>query len=148
MEALSILVNDPLASVLFLGAGLAFLFLEFFVPSGGVLGVLAAGCALFGVYGLFHQGRPMLGIGAFVVTGAASFFLVRFGLRRLSFSGTLPVENPGLPAEKAEGLVGKRGVTQTPLRPAGAAMIDGKKIDVVSAGGFIAENVPVRVVEI
>ena len=43
-------------------------------------------------------------------------------------------------------LVGKRGVTVTPLRPSGTALIEGQRYSVVSDGGFIKNDVPVEVV--
>ena len=73
---------------------------------------------------------------------------IRYGLRRLTFSGTLAVENPAIaPGESLPNLVGKEGVTQTALRPAGAATIDGRRVEVVSQGGFIEPNVRIRVIE-
>ncbi len=44
-------------------------------------------------------------------------------------------------------LVGKEGVTTMPLRPAGMAIIDGNKVDVVTMGDFIEKDIPVRVVD-
>ncbi len=46
----------------------------------------------------------------------------------------------------AEGLVGTRGVALTDLRPAGAAEIDGERIDVVAEAGFLAAGSPLVVV--
>lgn len=45
-------------------------------------------------------------------------------------------------------LIGKEGVTITPLRPSGAAAIDGKRIDVLTDGVFIARNVRIKIVGI
>ncbi|HZK25248.1 MAG TPA: NfeD family protein [Oscillospiraceae bacterium] len=45
-------------------------------------------------------------------------------------------------------LVGKTGQTLTPLRPVGAVEIDGKRIDVVSEGNFIAKSSAVIVVKV
>ena len=42
--------------------------------------------------------------------------------------------------------MGQKGVALTPLRPAGTALIDGKRYDVVSDGGFITGNTSVEVV--
>lgn len=58
--------------------------------------------------------------------------------------------------EKAEGfhasvenlarLIGKRGTTYTPLRPAGIALIEDQKVDVMTEGGFIERNRAIEVV--
>ncbi len=45
-------------------------------------------------------------------------------------------------------LVGKSGTTLTVLRPAGTMMVDGKRVDVVSEGGFISEGVTVKVIDV
>lgn len=47
-----------------------------------------------------------------------------------------------------EKLLGKVGETLTPLRPAGIAIFDGSRVDVVSEGGFLSKNTPVKVVKI
>ena len=43
-------------------------------------------------------------------------------------------------------LVGKSGAALTPLRPAGTAQIEGRKIDVVAESDFIESGDPVEVV--
>ena len=94
-------------SFLFIGAGMLFLFLEVFVPSGGILGFLSLGCSVFGVYGLFHQGHPFIGLGAIIGIAIVTALGIRYGLRRLTFTGTLAVENPALaPGESLPSLVG------------------------------------------
>lgn len=42
-------------------------------------------------------------------------------------------------------LVGKRGVTVTPLRPAGTALFGDERIDVVTEATFIPQGTPVEV---
>ncbi|MCS1408597.1 MAG: hypothetical protein M2R45_01773 [Verrucomicrobia subdivision 3 bacterium] len=50
-------------------------------------------------------------------------------------------------AEQPE-LVGKEGVTFTPLRPSGTAIIDQRHVDVVTEGDLIDKEVRVKVVEV
>jgi len=45
-------------------------------------------------------------------------------------------------------LLGKEGKAHTPLRPAGIAIIDGRRIDVVTRGERLAPNTPVTVIEV
>ena len=45
-------------------------------------------------------------------------------------------------------LIGKQGMALSPLRPAGTAVIEGKRVDVVSEGGFIPPRTPVKVVDV
>ncbi len=42
-------------------------------------------------------------------------------------------------------LLGQEGVALTPLRPSGTAVINGERVDVVSEGGFIAQEAAVIV---
>ena len=46
------------------------------------------------------------------------------------------------------GYLGKIGKTVTELRPAGAAELDGERLDVVSQGGFIEAGADVEVIEV
>ena len=50
-------------------------------------------------------------------------------------------------AEKPE-LLDQSGVAFTDLRPAGTALINGKRVDVVTEGGFVARNTPLKVIAI
>ena len=45
-------------------------------------------------------------------------------------------------------LLGKSGITLTPLRPAGTALIDGERYDVVSEGGFLDPDTPIHVIRV
>ncbi|MBN2327834.1 MAG: nodulation protein NfeD [Candidatus Omnitrophica bacterium] len=44
--------------------------------------------------------------------------------------------------------LGKVGIARTKLRPAGIAEIEGRRLDVVSQGGFIENNSPVKVIKV
>ena len=50
--------------------------------------------------------------------------------------------------ERDLSLVGHAGVVESPLRPAGTARIDGRRVDVVSRGELIEAGVPVHVLEV
>jgi membrane-bound ClpP family serine protease len=45
-------------------------------------------------------------------------------------------------------LVGKEGKALTPLRPAGAALIGTRRIDVVTEGKFVASDTPIKVIQV
>ena len=45
-------------------------------------------------------------------------------------------------------LLGKVGVTLTPLRPAGTAEIDGERLDVVTEGGYLDQNTKIQVYKV
>ena len=45
-------------------------------------------------------------------------------------------------------LIGRAGLTITPLRPAGTITIDDERIDVVSEGGYIDNGQSVKVIKV
>src|SRR5699024_3870449 len=45
-------------------------------------------------------------------------------------------------------LVGKKGITITPLRPTGTALIDDKLLDVVAEGNFIEVNQKIVIIHV
>ena len=44
--------------------------------------------------------------------------------------------------------IGREGVAQTVLRPAGAALIDGQRLDVVAESGMIESGSPIKIVAV
>lgn len=157
--------------VLFL-LGLACIGLEVFViPGFGVFGVsggllllaaLVLASQTFGNFAPasdFDQMTDTIKVlaGAILVTVASAVVLGRF-LPRMPIFSAMILAPPGVeveagprlrPVGEASGpasLVGKRGRTSGPLRPAGKATIDGDYLDVFSEGGFIEAGTTVEVV--
>lgn len=50
------------------------------------------------------------------------------------------------PPSELEDLVGKSGKTLTPLRPAGAALIGGHRVDIVTQGEFVPAETEIEVI--
>jgi membrane-bound ClpP family serine protease len=48
----------------------------------------------------------------------------------------------------AENWIGREGVAQTVLRPAGAALIDGQRLDVLAESGMIESGTPIKIVSV
>jgi membrane-bound serine protease (ClpP class) len=142
------LIQSEFYAALFIGLGLILGFLEFFIPSGGVLGILALGCSLFGIYAFFAQSHPLIAVAVIVADLTALVLGLRYGLRRFRFAASLGPEASTSVDERIGGLAGTQGVTYTALRPAGVAIINGRRVDVVSPGYFIDQNVKVQVIEI
>jgi membrane-bound ClpP family serine protease len=150
---------DPLlwASLLMLLA-LALVMLEVFVPSGGVIGVLAALSVLGSVGMAFYRG-PGTGLaflaGALVALPSALAFALKiwpetpFGRRILP---RLPTAQEVLPDSQHRRslmqLVGKVGRAKSLMLPSGAAEIAGRTVDAVSEGVAIEPGQLVRVVEV
>jgi membrane-bound serine protease (ClpP class) len=130
-------------------AALLLLFLEVFIPSGGVLGIAAIICLVYSVHALFTHGYPWTAWAAIAFTIVYIVALVRFWLKRMRHSATLGASDAtGRDVERARALVGRSGVTLTALRPAGLARIDGERFDVVAIDSFLDQGTEVSVVEV
>ena len=141
------IINDSFFSFVLIGIGMALIFLEVFIPSGGIIGVIAIFLMGLGVFGFFHQDNPLAGL----VSAAGSLVFVismfLYMIRRVSLKR---VQDPESYTSLARGIAeveGKSGVTKSVLRPAGVALINGRRIDVVAVGGFIEKDRPIKVVE-
>ena len=145
---MEILISDPFVSVLFITFGFVCLFSELFVVSFGILGVVGTGAASFGIYGFFHQGRVALAVIAVVATVAFVIFSVRFWLNRIVLRDSAAPTVSAATGDGMKELLGKEGRTLSELRPAGFALLEGKRVDVVSPGHFIADGAAIQVVDV
>ena len=121
----------------------AFMVAETLVP-GMILGVIGlAGVGTATVYGFQHHwliGVSQIAIVMVVVP--AAFFIA---IRRLQVRTTLSAAGF---AKDYDVYMGKEGEALTDLRPAGMILVDGKKLDVVTAGEMIRKGKQVRVVKV
>ncbi|MGG1677462.1 nodulation protein NfeD [Neobacillus sp. NRS-1170] len=140
--------------ILFAG-GILLIFLEFFLPGAisGTLGVAAL------ILSLFLAGENALQMGvsiliAIFISILIFFLMIKvFGKKLILFNRMVLSES----ARKEDGyvsninrteLIGKEGIALTILRPAGTAIIQNERIDVVSEGGFIEQNASVKVIKV
>ncbi|HAR65682.1 MAG TPA: hypothetical protein DCR55_05650 [Lentisphaeria bacterium] len=155
--------------------GLALLAAEVFVlPGFGICGVLGLGTLfaglvmtmmphwptgidplpnveLQGLSDYFSEAIRQLAL-VLVLTVIGGIFLSKV-LPKSRFYKKLVLEAEQLPSQGYVGLdvvaqmalVGKHGTTQSPLRPSGIALIDGKRVDVVSEGEFIDRDTAIEV---
>ncbi|MCP4119281.1 MAG: serine protease [Desulfobacteraceae bacterium] len=131
--------------------GVGIIIAEIIIPSGGILSIMAALVFGYSLYTVFTGFSPGVGM-AFVMADMVIIpVLVYVGLRLLAKSPvtlrtTLSSEegivsqSPGL-----ESYVGKTGVSKTDLRPAGIAIIEEKRVDVVTRGEYIHKDTPIVV---
>ena len=109
-------------------------------------GALATGALL-----LYAIGRVALSL---LIAIGASLILLRF-LPYLPYGRSLVLDT-GLEARAGYASApetdlrwaGKRGTAASPLRPAGIALIEGERVDVVSQGEYIAADAPIEVVRV
>jgi membrane-bound serine protease (ClpP class) len=139
-------------------AGVVLLLVEILVIPGfgvaGILGILAILAALVmsvvgtGATPEFFMLAAARIIGALLVALVASFVLLRFMPRTPMGRRLILDTGLGGAVESQALLLGKRGRTTSPLRPAGFADIDGARVDVVSEGDMIDAGTPVEVVRV
>jgi len=133
--------------------GVLLLLTEVFVP-GMVMGILGGLLVLAGVAGGF-QHSAMAGLSLLLAGLAGGCGLGWLGIKffpRSPAGRRLILHQDGKEWQGYDGdngaLLGARGTSHSPLRPAGIAVIDGHRIDVVTRGDMIAAGRPVEVIEV
>lgn len=139
-----------LTVVALLALGFILLFLEIFVP-GGVLGIIGGALMIYACYLAFGLSAAW-GSAAVVSSVIVAVTAIRL-VARSRLGRKLVLDDPGVGDWKAaeeglEALLGREGRTLTPLRPAGLAEIDGRRVDVVADSELIPAGVGVRVCEV
>jgi membrane-bound ClpP family serine protease len=135
--------------------GLALIAAEVLFVSFGVIAVLA-GAALLGAIFVAFQHSISFGVTMVVVEAIAAPLVLALSFRLLPktpFGKALILQGPvksqtTMIEEELRPLVGKTGVALTPLRPAGIARIDGKRVDVVTRGEMLDADAAIVVLEV
>ncbi len=135
-------------------AGVIIIIAEIFLPSGGLLSLVAAGLIGYSLFIVFHDISSMAGT-YFVLADLITIpILVAVGLKilahspatlrqTLSSASGVVSQSPGL-----ENFMGCDGKSLTNLRPGGTAIIADQRVDVVSRGEYIEKNKDIVVVEV
>lgn len=128
---------------------LAILVLEAFIPSGGVLAVVGSVALMVSIYYSFVQHSVLMGVIQSLIAVIFIPAVVYFGFKKMTLRKNLEASE-GFTSEKAglAHLVTKTGSAYTNLRPSGIAIIDGKKVDVVTEGDMIDKDTPVKVIRV
>ena len=123
--------------------GYCLVVVEMFIPGFGVPGISGLCCLIVGIFfasgGSFQRGALLTLIVA-ALCGLALFISMRLAQGRLQKSRLVLNETSSSPTSLQTDLnryVGKSGVAQTPLRPAGVAEIEGQRVDVLTDGEFL-----------
>jgi len=125
-------------------AGLGMIVAESVMP-GLIMGLIGTGALVTSiVFGFQHHwalgsGQVLLA----VVVAPTAFYL---GIKRLQLKSSL--EGNVSFAQDYSAYLGREGESHTELRPAGIVFIDGKKVDVVTAGEMVDRGKRVRVVKV
>ncbi len=150
------------------GAAVVLLFIEFFVPSGGLLGILCGVAAISSVVAFFQYDTAW-GVGvalAYVVlTPFMLVFVFKLWLNSpvgkamiLGDEGSSAPQSEEASARSEEerlrrlaelrALIGAEGLTETALRPVGTVRINNMRTDGLAETGVIEANTPVIVTDV
>ena len=153
MSLYDVLGPTAIPTIICLVAGLALLLVELFTPGVGVPGVTGVLCllAVFIMQLCFGSAAAALYIagGVLVIIIVALILFIRSLQKgRLSRSflvlkDAITGESTAAGSEQAQDLVGRHGTAVTALRPSGVAMVDGRRVDVMTEGDFIEKDTPV-----
>ena len=140
-------------SVVFCALVAISLLLEILTPSMGLLTVLAL---LFSCASVWLGFAYTAGMGyAMIAVNLALFPLtIWIGMHFLQWSpfvhrAEVTAESQNAPdAKPLTYLLGKEGVTITPLRPGGMAMIGTERVNVVTQSKFVDPNTPIKVIQV
>ena len=136
--------------------GIGLIVVEMFLPGIGLPGVSGLIMLMAAIWLVWRAYGALWGIVACLVVIALVTAAIVISLRsakkgRLSRSALFlkqqPDTAPETEKEKAS-LVGREGVTQTPLRPSGIIVIDGERKSVVTEGEFLDAGKPVRIIHV
>lgn len=132
-------------------AALVLVFFEVILP-GGILGLVAAGCVVLGIwiagvqYGALAAGLTFVGS---LLAVALLVFIEFKVLARTSIGAafllrsTVSGHSNEAPAEDT--IVGREAITMTRLNPSGKVAIDGQSYEAYSRDGYIEADQPVRI---
>ena len=140
--------------LLFIG-GLALIGLEMFVPGGivGTVGIITV------VYAIIYVNKSTYYIAFILVVSLILavilyyvnrnvFYKKLMFLDRLVLNDSISTENGYVASESRVELVGKKLKAYTDLRPAGVAILDNEKLDVVTDGDFIEKGNEIVIVRV
>lgn len=145
-------------AIIAFGVAFSLLVLEAFLPSGGVLGLLAGFCAIAGIV-MFFRFDTTWGMVSMAVALLATPFMIAGMLwiwpntpigRALTLDDQQERVNMDTHGgdRDADITVGLEGKALTELRPVGACRLNGQRIDCIAKAGLIEKGTSVRVVGI
>lgn len=147
MNLIELLGPTAIPSIICLIVGFVLLLIEMFTPGigaagvSGVIALIAVAVMQFG-WGNTRVASYIVAITLLVIV-LGIIWIIR-SLQRGKLSKSFLVLNAQSDGESVpeitnakQQLIGKSGVTITPLRPSGIADIEGRRIDVLTAGAFI-----------
>lgn len=144
-----------LIPILLLGLGIALIVAEVLIPSMGILSLMAA-ASLIGSVATAFTIDSATGIQFLVAVAVLGPLALLLGMKlfprspvgRRMMLGGLSFDSKAATDDRDIEMAGRRGVVEAPLRPAGIARIEGRRVDVVSRGEVLDRGTPVEVIEV
>ena len=146
-------------ALILLLAGLCAVALELFVPSAGIIGIIAATLILSGIVVGFMDGLTTGALMLLIAVIALPVLLTmmfkvwphtplgkRILLKDLKSEDVLPKKSHY--KKRNDSLVGKLGIARTKMLPSGIVVIDGEKFDAISEGFAIDQGDTVKIVDV
>ena len=148
-------MNDPLLlSIILQLVGVVVIIAEIILPSGGILSIVALGVFGYSLFMVFNEISKTIGF-AFVAADLVMIpVLVIVGLKLMARS---PVtlrktlsrkEGVSSQSPELDSYIDMPGTAVTDLRPAGIAVINGKRVDVVTRGEYVQKDSAIIVIEV
>ena len=143
-------------SIVLFAVGIVLLLIELFIPGFGIFGGLGLVALILCI--VFQAKSVAEGLLLFLIIGLIVViigFIAGRSLKRgwlyrssLVLKDSQDKEAGYVAADGFSRFIGKVGVSTTPLRPSGSALIDGERVDVVTEGEFIASETRVEVIKV
>lgn len=147
--------NSHWTSLVLFVTGLILLVIETMVPGFGLPGVSGIILVIIGVVLAMDSYKiAMLSLSiAIVITTIVTLVLIKMGYRskllnKIVLETSHKDEKGYISVDSPLEYLNKEGKTLTELRPAGFIEIDGVKLDALSEGGYIAKDLPIKVVRV
>ena len=142
--------------IILLVVGIALVIVEMIIPGFGISGIPGGAAIIAGlIVSSKTFGAAMFTLAIVVIIlciAAVIIFKVVFGKKRsrspLILNESISAGSNELGTEEAAKLVGREGVALSTLRPSGIAMIDGRRLDVLTRGEFIKKGDAIVVTEV
>ena len=134
-------------------AGLFLVVVEAHIPGFGIAGISGLVCLIVGIYiiadgDMIRASIYLVGTLIFLAGGLWVLYNTGYGrkhLRTFFLFENQSKEKGYVSTKILQSIVGKEGYVATPLRPAGAVLIENVKYDAVSDGEFIDKDERIRV---
>jgi membrane-bound serine protease (ClpP class) len=140
-------MNDSLFFPIILQlVGVVVIIAEIILPSGGILSIAALGVFGYSLFIVFNEISMIIGFSFVAADLILIPVLVIVGLKLLARS---PItlrqtlsrkEGVSSQSSELESYVGRQGNALTDLRPTGIAVINGKRVDVVTRGEYLEKD--------